>query len=329
MNARKVQEMGGGTLLVSLPKAWAKRNGVRKGATLVVDELSGRKLIVSPIEESGEKPKEFSIEYSGDGLKHALNEMTGAYLLGYDLIRVGGRRAMGPEERTLLKEMLGRLIGLEIMEEDSRHITLQFLLESSAIDPERLVRRMSGILEGMMKDVGEAILDGDRRLLSLVAERDDEVDRLYFLLVRIIRSATVHPDVAERYRLGPVDVLDFRVLASFLESVGDAVAKLSKTIGNVRMTKRVAAEYSGCMAVLREMNDLATKAFLARRVASSSDAYAKTGQLSEAVSSTLARIAEMAGAEGHMHVEALGTLDRVSRTLVDVSDLVSTTRLVS
>ncbi|MBI3859280.1 MAG: phosphate uptake regulator PhoU [Thaumarchaeota archaeon] len=328
MNARKVLEMGGGTLLISLPKAWAKKNGVKKGATLSVDELSGRRLIVKPIEESGDKPREFSIEYVGDGIRQALNELTGAYLVGYDVIRVGGK-VMGREERALLKETLGRLIGLEIMEEDSKHITVQFLLESSAIDPERIVRRLSGILEGMMKDTAEALMKDDRKLLSLVAERDDEVDRLYFLLVRIIRSATLHAEVAEMYRLGAVDMLDFRVLASFLEGVGDALAGLSKNLSGAKVRKAVAQNYSKVLMMLIEMDDLATRAFLTRRAGGTAESYSRLGELSANVGATLARIAELTGAEGHVHVEALGTLDRVGKTLVDISDLVSTTRLVT
>ena len=329
MNARKVLEMGGGTLLVSLPKSWARRNGVKKGATLNVDELSGRKLLVSPIGETDGKPKEFSIDYTEDGMRQALMELTGAYLLGYDLIRIGGRSIMGRSERAQVKGTLGRLIGLEIMDEDSKHITVQFLLESSAIDPERLVRRMSGLLEGMMRDLDEAVVDGDGKLFGLVAERDDEVDRLYFLLVRTVRTATLHPEVAERYGLGPVDVLDYRVLASFLENVGDALSGLSRTLGKLRLSKKTGAEYSKCVRMLREMEDLATRAFLTRRAASQASAHMRISELSDAIASAMERIAEGSGAEGHLHVEALGTMDRVRKTVVDISDLVSTTRLVS
>jgi phosphate uptake regulator len=49
MQARKVLEMGGGTLLVSIPKQWAVKNRIVKGSTVSVDEISDRKLLVSPI----------------------------------------------------------------------------------------------------------------------------------------------------------------------------------------------------------------------------------------------------------------------------------------
>ena len=321
--------MGGGTFVISLPKEWAKMNGVTKGSTLAVEELSLRKLMIRPIDESSTKPKEFAIDFTGDDLRQVVSDVTGAYLLGYDLIKIGGRRVIPRGDRSALKETIARLIGLEIMDEDSKQITVQFLLEPSAIDPERIVRRMSGILEGMMRDTAEALAESDRGLLSLVAERDDEVDRLYFLLVRTIRTATLHPELAERYGLGPVDVLDYRVLASFLESVGDAVAELSKKLHSLTIPRKAAKEYSRCVRLLIELDDLATRSFLSRKAGRSKEVYSKMESLAASIGEGSARIAKLTGAEGYALIETLGTLDRIGKLLVDVSDLATTAQLVS
>jgi len=321
MDARKVLEMGGGTLLVSLPKAWAKKSGIVKGSTVAVDELSGRKLLVRPIEEAAEKPREVEVDYPNEGLTMVVNDVTGAYLLGFDIIRIAGKKVISREDRVQLKATISRLIGLEIMDEDSKRITVQFLLEPSAIDPGRIVRRMSGILEGMVKDTAEGASKGDGKLLSLVGERDDEVDRLYFLLVRTLRTATMHQEVAEHYRLSPVDVLDYRVLASFLESTGDAVSELSKKLQSARLARQTAREYSACLLKLEEMEEVAIRSFLGRGAGRSKGAYARVGELSREVSAILVHIAETVGANASAAVETLGAAERVNKLLVDISDL--------
>lgn len=321
--------MGGGTFVLSIPKEWAKKNGVKKGTTLAVEELSMGKLMIRPIDVSSAKPREFAIDFTGEDLRQVVSDVTGAYLLGYELIKIGGRKVIARGERAVLKDTLSRLIGLEIMDEDSKQITVQFLLEHSAIDPERLVRRMSGILEGMMRDTATALAGNDRGLLSLVAERDDEVDRLYFLLVRTIRTATLHPELAERYGLGPVDVLDYRVLASFLESVGDAVAELSKKLHRLTIPPKVAKDYSRCVLLLIDLEDLATRSFLSRKTGRSREVYSRIETLGIEIEEGSARIAQLAGAEGYALVETLGTLDRIGKLLVDVSDLATTAQLVS
>ncbi len=313
--------MGGGTLLVSLPKDWARKNGIHKGSTLAVDELTGRKLIVRPIEDVGEKPKEVTIEYPKDDLTHVLNDVTGAYLLGYDVIHIQGGRVVPREDREKLKATISRLIGLEIMYENSKTISMQFLLEPTGINPEKIARRMASIIEGMLKDTAEAVTEGNDRLLSLVAERDDEVDRLYFLLVRIVRTATIRLEVAESYGLAPVDVLDYRVLASFLESVGDAIAELSKDLLKQKPAEAVAKEYSACIDKLTRLEDLAIQSFLTRKNERQRKLYAEVAQLSEEVSESLASIARLPEAKQPAAIEMLGALERVSRFFVDISDL--------
>ncbi len=328
MDARKVIEMGGGTLLVSLPKEWTRRNGVHKGATLAVDELSARKLIVRPIEDVADEPREIDIEYPREGFAQVADDLTGAYLLGYDVIRIVGERAISREDRRRLKAAMARLVGLEIMDEDSKRVTLQFLLESSVIVPERIVRRMVSIIDGMLVDIAEGVTKGDQKLLTLVGERDDEVDRLYFLLVRAIRAAIMRPELAESYGLTPVDVLDYRVLASFLESAGDAISELSQTLEHLVAPSEAARGLAECVVSLTQMIDLGTQAFISRRTRRTRTENATVQALGGELSKKLESIAQRPGAAGVAVAEALGAIERVSSLLVDISDLAVTTQTV-
>src|SRR5712692_11397159 len=122
--------MGKGTLLVSIPKGWAKKNKLTKAATVVVEELSERRLIVRPLEEKALQ-EEIVVDYPREDLTYVINDVTGAYLLGYDIIRIQAKSVVTREDRERLKSTIGRLIGLEIMDEDSKKFTLQFMLEST------------------------------------------------------------------------------------------------------------------------------------------------------------------------------------------------------
>jgi phosphate uptake regulator len=321
MQGRKAIEMGKGTILISLPKDWVRKNGIKKGATVGVEELSPRRLMVRPIEGGEDEPRQAVIENPGEDFSQVTNDVTGAYLLGYDVIKVVGSKVISREDRAVLKDTIGRLVGLEIMDEDSKRMTMQFLLEPTAIIPERIVRRMSGLLDGMLKDTAEALAKGDSKLLALVGERDDEVDRLYFLLVRATRAAIVRPDVAERYGLSPVDLLDYRVLASFLESIGDAVTELSRKLHGRPGSKKVAREYSMCVTKLKTMNDLATQGFISRRAGRPRTINKQVNALAQEVTESLGAIAKTPTADGAGTAETVASLERVSKLLVDVSDL--------
>ncbi|MDG6913948.1 MAG: phosphate uptake regulator PhoU [Nitrososphaerota archaeon] len=329
MPARKAIEMGRGTILVSLPKDWVRRNGIKKGADLSVEELSPGKLMVRAYEGRGEEQRQMVIEHTGEDIAQVVNDVTGAYLLGYDLIKVAGTKLISRDERQAIKDAMKRLVGLEILDEDSRRITLQFLLEPTAITPEKIVRRMSGLLDGMLKDTADALAKGDSRLLSLVSERDDEVDRLYFLLVRATRAAVVRAEVAERYGLSPIDLLDYRVLATFLESAGDAVSELSEKLREEKVPRQLARGYLKCVARLKVMNELATQGFLSRRAGKTRTVNSQIDAMAREITSSVASISKEAPGENANAAGILASLERVSKLLVDVSDLAVITQQVS
>ena len=321
MDTRKVLEMGGGTVLISLPKSWARRNGIVRGSSVAVEEISARRLMVRPLQEGGRtEEKEVVIEYPRESLSYLTNDITGAYLMGSRAIRIEGKRVISREDRAKLKASVTRLVGLEIVDEHAKGMTMQFLPDPAVLDPEKIVRRMASLIGGMLRDAAEGARH-DRALLTLVGERDDEVDRLYFLLVRTIRTATIDPEVAERYGLAPIECLDYRVLASYLESLGDAIADFSKRAGAETFSKEVASRLVQFLDMLEKMGDVAVSSFLARRRVQGSRTYSEVAGMRERVGELSKGLISMKGTSTGVMVDLLATLERVASTFVDISDL--------
>jgi phosphate uptake regulator len=322
MDTRKVLEMGGGTVLISLPKSWAKKNGIVRGSSVAVEEISARRLMVRPIGEKGTGPEnqEVVIEYPRESLSYVTNDVTGAYLMGSNAIRIEGKRVISREDRGKLKAAAARLVGLEIVDEDAKHMTLQFLPDPAVLDPEKIVRRMASLISGMLRDSAEGVRH-DRALLALVGERDDEVDRLYFLLVRTIRTATIDPEVAERYQLAPIECLDYRVLASYLESLGDATADFSKRAAEETFGKDVGTQLVQFLETLEKMGDLAISSFLARRRVQTRRAHGEVAAMRERLGELSKGMLGMKGTSTGMMVDLLALLERVASIFVDISDL--------
>ncbi len=320
MDARKVLEMGGGTVLISLPKNWARKNGVVKGGSVLVEEISPKRLIVSPMGGEQER-KTAAIGYPRENLSQVTNDITGAYLLGYDNIKIEGTKAITREDREKVKAVIARLVGLEIMDEDSKSMTLQFLPGPSSLDPEKMVRRMVNLTSGMLRDAREALVSEDQKTMSLIAVRDDEVDRLYFLLVRAIRSATIDAEVARRYNLTPVECLDYRVLSSFVEGLGDTIAEFSGRLAEEPQGKQAAKEIAEVLGILEEMEETSARVFLGRKSGQSRKGYLVVDTLHQRTTALLARIAQEGLLSTRAMVDTLSMLERVSKALVDISDL--------
>jgi phosphate uptake regulator len=220
---RKVQRTPSGTFFVCLPKRWAERHGFKPGSVVAVTETSEGKLLIDPEYGAELSPRTITLGPS----PYLSREIIAKYLLGFDIITIEAKERISFEVRDIVKNAVSRLIGLEIVEEDYSRIVLQCLLEPSGFPPEKILRRGYTIAAGMHRDVVNALVDGDLHLAKSVIARDDEVNRLYFLLVRILRTIIQNPSLSEKLGVRPIECLDYRLVASLVEAIGDECVRLA------------------------------------------------------------------------------------------------------
>ena len=72
----------------------------------------------------------------------------------------------------------------------------------------------------MFDETLSALTTGDSTNLQTIPNRDDEINRQYFLLVRFIRSTMVDRRLAGILP-GNIDILDYRIAGNILETAGD------------------------------------------------------------------------------------------------------------
>lgn len=239
MDFRKVQRTGGGTFFVCLPKEWAERNGLSKSTTVALSETADGRLLIDAKYRSERAPQIAVIRPS----PLLDREIMGEYLLGYDIIRVEAKDRMSPEDRELVRKSCSRLIGLEIVDEDYSKIVIQCLLEPSASAPDTILQREYSIASSMHRDAATALIEGDEHLAKNVVARDNEVNRFYFLLVRVLRTVIQNPGLSEKLGILPIDCLDYRLTASLVEAIGDKsaqMAELAAELTDKKMTKELA-----------------------------------------------------------------------------------------
>jgi len=266
MDLRKVQRTSGGTFFVCLPKDWAARSGLDRSSVVSLSETADGRLIIDA-KYSVERAPKFVVIKPTPLLDR---EIVGKYLLGYDVIRVEAKDRMSTEDRERIKRASSRLIGLEIVEEDYSKIVLQCLLEPSAYPPEKILQREHSIASGMHRDAVTALIEGDAHLAKNVIARDDEVNRLYFLLVRILRTVIQNPGLSEKLGILPIDCLDYRLTASLVEAIGDQsvqVAELAVKLEEAEVARELAQLLLKLHKVGFEAHENALKALFTRDIA--------------------------------------------------------------
>jgi phosphate uptake regulator len=192
-----------------------------------VGETADGKLLIDPEYGVAPSPRVATLR-SGPLLSR---EIIGNYLLGFDIIRIEPSNRAGFEVRAAVKSTVDRLVGLEIVEEDSSSIVLQCLLEPSGFPPEKILRRSYAIAAGMHRDVVRSFVEGNVALAKSVVARDEEGNRLYFLLVRILRTIVQNPGLSGKLGITSIECLDYRLVASLVEAIGDECVRVAqKTI---------------------------------------------------------------------------------------------------
>jgi len=221
--------------LVSLPKEWIDANKLDKSAQVEI-EITQNNLSIRT-QQSKRPSKEIKISYPLPKGENVVPNITGAYLLGYDLIRIKGKSPISVADRESVRASMRRLVGMEIVDEDASNISVQFLLDETSVNPQNILKRMSSIALGMFTDVISSLKSGDKTNLQTIPNRDDEINRQYFLLVRLIRSTIMDTRLAGIFNLENIDILDYRIAANTLESAGDTLVELSQSLIDVNLSK--------------------------------------------------------------------------------------------
>ena len=239
---------------MSLPKEWIDANGLTKSSQVEI-ETKHDSISIS-VNKDVRPTKDLLISYPLPKEENIVADITGAYLLGYDVIHVKSDSVIPGEEREKIRNSMRRLVGMEIIEEDSSHIMMQFLLDSTTVNPQKILKRMSSIALGMYNDVTNGLVLDDRSTLTTISKRDAEVNRQYFLLVRLIRSTLGDRQLANTFNLENIDILDYRIAANLLENGGDTIVELADTIHDSSLSKVYTKRLFG---VVKDFDRLAEK----------------------------------------------------------------------
>jgi len=325
--ARRLQKIGS-SILISLPSQWIKSNNLKKGNIVPIDINRDNSISIFPSEYTTDEAKEVTIPYSVVGMDTLVNQVYGAYLLGYDVIRIKANSQISFEDADRVKKAMRKLVGLEIVDEDGFHISAQFLLDANTLDAEKILRRMSAIVAGMYRDLLDAIRLKENSIRRVISGRDDEVDRQYFLLVRLIRSAMMDQRLAGKLNLSNIDILDYRIAANLLESAGDYIVDLAGTTLDLSRIK-VVDEIAEAGALVEKMQEKSVAAFVNKN-RTESNVVVKTYEKFNEILNSIKSSAESKNPESAIAVLNLTySMDKIARCWVDVADLVKPVHLTA
>lgn len=224
METRKVQVTGGSTYTVSLPKDWATDNGIEAGSTVAFYPDGETLILASNHQQNGIEGTLTIDDLTGDDLVRTVMTM---YVSGFDIIAIEADR-ISTNQRRAIRKATQSLVGLEVIEETSDRVVIQDLLDSSELSIHNAITRMRLIATSMLEDAVIALIENDDDLARDVIQRDDDVDRLWFVVSRIFRATLRSPTATEELGLPREVCFDYHTSARQLERIADHAAKIGQ-----------------------------------------------------------------------------------------------------
>jgi len=319
LEVRKVQRTTDGTHLVSLPKNWAKRFNLKKGSPIYMRERMDGCLILDPQYTVDVVP-----EISLNSLTRLEDKILTNYLLGYEIITIEAPDIMMARDR--VKRTINRLIGVEIIEEEPNKVVIQCLLKATVFPPSKILRREYILSASMYKDAIRSLLTHDLPLAKSIHGRDDEVDRLYFLLVRLLRSLIMNPRLSEKLDISLIDCLDYRLIASLIENIADQaveIANCTLQMPKIKINSKLPELIEDLGNTIQATYENAVKAIFAKDERTQTSAQAKRDEAAAKIKTLEKKLNKSQSRLPPVIYTLLSILQRILDCLTDIIDLVT------
>ncbi len=235
MEMRKVIAFGKNSFVLTLPHDFVEKRKVKKGDLVLLEEnKDGLTISLSPTKPRDEG-RSITILAEGKAASQVRTELVSAYLNNYDPIII-----ISPSLHLISKEVIASihgLAGLEVLEQTSSKVVAKSLLNDQEISLKALIRRMDILTQSMIEDAIKCIkllADGKEKelfeLANNIKERDEDVNRLYFLAYRVVKGALRNPSIANRIDTTPSRLHRDYGLVLRIETVADQAKGIAEDL---------------------------------------------------------------------------------------------------
>ncbi|MDW5563121.1 MAG: phosphate uptake regulator PhoU [Methanomassiliicoccus sp.] len=322
VESRKVQKTGLSTITVSLPKDWVASNNLKAGDQVNLEVMADGSLSVDPKERKKREPvRKIVMVEKDDTPEHLSRKLIGAYLAGFNIIEVRSKERMDLDTKHAVKDFARLVIGPEVIEETANTLVMHDLSDPVELPQKKCVRRMHLIVDSMHRDAITAFIEGDGSLARDVIDRDQDVDRLYWMTVKQFNLIQADRSLAERIGVDIYESMSLMLVARMMERIGDHAEKIARHALEVENKKECERELGKMAALSKDALDTLRESiecyFLREINASNATIDRAEGLVRQAEQ----LIPELQGLPGKGAATKTSVLDSVVRTMMYSTDI--------
>ncbi len=205
---------------------------LRPGETIFFERM-GDALVLRAQQGERREPRTKVLHVEqGERRVHVIRKLIGAYVTGYQFIELRFASRKAAMTRRAAQEFTRMVIGAEVVEETGGRVLIQDLANPMELSPDKCLRRMYMTVRSMAEDSVSALRAQDTRQAQDVLPRDQDVDRLYWMVAKQYHLAVTDPSYMVAYSLRE-KLHYFSTVAKLLERIGDHSEKIASAVLNL------------------------------------------------------------------------------------------------
>lgn len=235
MDIRKVQMTGGSSFIVTLPKDWAESVGLKKNDPLRLSPQQDGSIIITTADLDNSSTYVTKI-INVDGLTDPdliFRILVGAYMSGFGLVEICSSSRLSNTVLDVVSRITQMAIGVEIIEEHDDRLILKDLVDPSEMRMGKSVERMKVLVRNMLTDISTALKNDDMSVIKDISARDNDVDRLGWLITRQTNMFQRDAGLLKRINMDHSEITTNYTMSRIIERIGDHAVMMSDNSINV------------------------------------------------------------------------------------------------
>ncbi|MCS7120765.1 MAG: AbrB/MazE/SpoVT family DNA-binding domain-containing protein [Nitrososphaerota archaeon] len=239
LGSRKVQCVGRGSFVISLPKEWVHEMKISKGSELIFKVLDDGSALLIPRkafkERESEKPtlKEYWLHVRPEDDPASLHrKITALYVVGADImhLRFRDKVSLQKHRATVNHLVKNNLLGSEIIDESENEITIRILINHPNLPVEMAIRRMAVLALAANKEVVSALKSEGDNFVKVVSEIYSDVSRLNLYVIRQLKYHLERGLLKDLGFKSPKEFLGYRIVANDIKNIAGNALNLANNI---------------------------------------------------------------------------------------------------
>jgi len=269
MGFRKVIGFGDSSYVVSLPKEWVVKNGIKKGDVMSVSDDDEVTLKLTPQNVVPKKtPSDIKIEFKN--IKYLKSQLVYTYVSNYDTITITGSELS--KYIIDIRNEVKNFVALELIQYGDKSVILKDYLDIRNISVYDTIRRIDRIIISMAEGVGNMMQTYKLDNYEEIKSKEGDINKLSNLIFKILKRS-FNPVDRNILKLTLDDIFYYWELTLFLEKFADQIKRIPKYCKDLKPNEDLLRIYNNIL----DQYNLAMKANYTKSVDLAADVMAKKG----------------------------------------------------